>query len=429
MIRTSLRSRRGWALVMALLLLMVLGVLIPALVRLAQKDSKDTVSSAKKTTALQLAEAGQDRGAWKLRESDQIWTDATTGVPIPNYDDDTTFTDVPGGSYKIQIGTGPTPGTVMILAKGQTTGQTDVRAIKAVYTKGQVIGALSVNGALQYKPNLDVEWGPVVSFNSITQTPANYYPRKFSAGQIVGRDTVNDSNNGAMPANDWAHYDYAAFYDLGNAPTVDLAYYLNKAKATRMGTILQKGTGSGNASPDTSAGYPSGYYPSSTNPNGVKLQKGTGSGNLSFVCSTCVIYVEGNVNRFPSGTWLNVEALIVTGDSDLNAGGNAYTATIPNNAQDEYQYVPDGVNYWASNGWTNGGTKNLTDVGLHGFMYVGGNITNAGGGGTIVGGLFVNGSITTNTTTVYYDDAIVNGVKVANATIQRTSWDEVRVPW
>jgi hypothetical protein len=291
---------------------------------------------------------------------------------------------------------------------------------------------MSVNGALQYKPNLNIEWGPVITYSAITQSPANYYPRKFSAGAITGRDTVNDSMNGAMPSGDWAHYDYASFYDLGTAPTINLTYYLNLAKNSIV-PLLAKGTGSGNASPWTAGGFNSGYYPataqggSTGNSNGVKVEKGTGSGNYYFSSSTSVIYVEGDVQRWPSGTWVDSEAMIVTGNSDFNGGGNTYDATIPPAAQDEYRYSPDGVNYWASKGWTAGGTAHLTDVGMHGFLYVGGNVGNAGGGATMVGAIMVNGGVTTNTMTVYYDAAVTSNIKLSNAPIQRYSWDEIRV--
>jgi hypothetical protein len=422
------KSNGGMVLAAVILILLVLGILVPALVRSIHKESQDTVKSGKKTVALQMAEAGQDRGAWKLRESDDLWDQAAAGTPITDYNNDRTFTDVSGGEYKIQITTGTVVGTVVVISKGRATGTTDVRAIRAVYTKGITLGAISVNGAMDYRPNLGVEWGPVVTFTSITSNPPNKYPRKFSAGQITGRDTVNDSNNGAMPSGNWAAYDYAAFYDLGTPPVVDLDYYKTVAKNTIVATVLKKGTGSGDASPDTSGGFNSGYYPSSTNPNGVKIEKGTGAGNFTFTCSTCVIYIEGEVKRYPNGAFLNVEALVVTDDMDFNAGGTPYTTTIPNTASDEYQYVPDGVNYWTASGWANGAAVTV-DAGFHGFLYVGGNVDNAGGGSTMVGAMYINGEITTNTTTVYYDSSVTNNVKISNATVYRQSWDEVRVSW
>ena len=60
---------------------------------------------------------------------------------------------------------------------------------------------------------------------------------------------------------------------------------------------------------------------------------------------------------------------------------------------------------------------------------LGGNVGNAGGGSTLVGAIFVNGSITTNTTTVYYDSTVTSNIKLSNAVITRSSWDEIRTPW
>ena len=76
-----------------------------------------------------------------------------------------------------------------------------------------------------------------------------------------------------------------------------------------------------------------------------------------------------------------------------------------------------------------GPSVTLSDVGFHGFMYVGGDVENAGGGSTLVGAIFVNGTITTNTTTVYYDQSVTNNIKLTNATVSRSSWDEIRVSW
>lgn len=431
----SRRSESGVALVMALMILLVLGILVPSLILLQQKDVKDTVSSGRKTTSLQLAEAGQDRAAWKLRESDETFADAAAGTNLAGYNDDQTYTDVNGGQYKVNINPGPGVSQVTVIAKGKADGADDVRAIQAIYSKGSTIGAMSVNGALQYKPNLNIEWGPVVTFSNITQTPANRYPRKFASGSITGRDTANDSMNGALPSGNWADYDYVAFYDLGTAPTINLAHYLNKAKNSLVQPILKKGSGNGNASPWSDGGFPSGYYPataqggSSGNANGVKMEKGSGGGNFDFECATCTIYIEGEVKRWPSGTWVDAEAVIVTGDLDFNGGGHPYSVEIPDAAEEEYLFEPDGVNYWNSKGWNGGDTITLTDMGYHGFMYVGGDVGNAGGGANMVGAIFVNGEVTTNTMSVYYDAAVTTGIKMSNSQIIRMSWDEVRVPW
>src|SRR5262245_56208377 len=168
MIRRHDRGPSGFIVVTLVLVMTVLAIIIPALVLLVRKDSKDSVQTTKKTTALQVAEAGQDRAAWKLRESDIVWSSATAGYTITGYHNDTEHVDVPGGKYKILISTSADAGAVEVISKGKADGSDEVRAIKAKYSKAAVAGALSVVGGLEWKPNLIVEWGRVVSYNYIT---------------------------------------------------------------------------------------------------------------------------------------------------------------------------------------------------------------------------------------------------------------------
>src|ERR1041385_4131843 len=128
------RSERGMALSVVVLMLAVLAILIPLMVQWIQKEAKDTVRESKKTTSFHLAEVGQDRGAWKLRESDTVWSNAVAGLTLTNYDGSFEFVDVPGGSYKVQFTPGPGPAQVTILSKGKAANTTEVRAIRAVYT-------------------------------------------------------------------------------------------------------------------------------------------------------------------------------------------------------------------------------------------------------------------------------------------------------
>jgi len=110
---------RGFVLPGVLMILMLLLVFIPAFVWFIQKDTKATVAEVKKDKSLHLAEIGQDRGAWKLRESDTIWNNALGGTAVSNYDGTTEFTEVAGGRYKIQFSAGPGPGEVTVLSKGK----------------------------------------------------------------------------------------------------------------------------------------------------------------------------------------------------------------------------------------------------------------------------------------------------------------------
>lgn len=414
------RRTSGSVLVGILMALLLVGMIVPALVLRIQKESKDTVREKRKTTALQLAEAGQDRGAWKLRESGQVWLDALDGIVPSGYDGISEFTDVAGGRYKIHISSGPAPDEVTVVSKGRATDAEEVRAIEAVYSKSAYpVSALSVNSALTWKPNLRVHWGPVLTYGSIEASPGGLlFPRKFSAGQIVGRDVVNDADNGAMPGDEWDVYDYVAFYDLGVPPTIDLEYYRTQAKAMTgiepMKNAVQDPLGSGYFTPTTS--------------QGLTIERTSNPKDYILDCPTCVLFVEGAVNKFPNGAELQVKALVVMGDMDFNADDLNLTVDVPCEASLEYQH--SGLGTYFSDNWTDCDPANLTGVGMQGFLYVGEDMENAGGGATLHGALFLVGDIKVNTFTIYYDDAIAQSIETAGTgQLYRTSWDEIVTNW
>lgn len=435
-LKTNPRSCRseGFILPSVVLALTLLLIIVPMLILFIQKDSKDAQSLGKKNNSFQLAEAGQDRGAWKLRESDTVWTNAISSTTITGYNNDITYSDVAGGQYKILFAAGPAPGQVTVISKGLATGTNDVRAIEGVYSKGTIAGAMSVVGGLNWKDNLTVHWGPIVEYGSITAVPPTRYPRKYCAGSIKdsasGYDDSASAPNGAMPSGDWAAYDYASYYDLGNAPSIKLNDYRTLARNTCL-TELDATTGPGAAAHELGpTGCHSGYYTADVNiiPNA--------GGNFILTCSTCVIFTEGAVKSFPNNAWLDIRALLAIGDVDFNAKNTTYIATVPANAQDEYQYDPLGnlaagtaTKYWNDSGWVNGANFTLSNVGMHGFIYCGGDVKNAGGNTILVGALFVAGSLTVNTTTIYYDSVVAENILYENATISRVSWDETRTTW
>lgn len=412
--------------VVVLLCLTLLAIIVPALVMSIKTEAKNTVSEKLKTTSLHLAEVGQDRGAWKIRESDDVWETILADDPISGYDNDVEHEDVDGGVYKIDLSSGPGDDQVTVVSKGKANGSDQIRIIEAIYTKGVTLGAMSCSGAIDYKPNLVVHWGPVVSYTSIDKEPDQRYPRKFSAGQIVGYDTVNDNNNGALPGDNWSTYDYVAFYDMGVEPEIILDNYRQAAKDSVIPPLRRK-TGSSEAAHDTSQGWDSGYYTED-----IKIEEpGTGQTDYIFECSTCVIFVEGNISQFANGSYLNIRALLATGNVDYNSRTQVFTATVPASASDEYQHSSlQSPNYFSTTmGWTDGGTTNLADIGYHGFLYAGGNLTNAGGGACMVGAIFVGGSISVNQITVYYDESVAEDVEMGEMPITRSSWDEITGSW
>lgn len=414
-------NKKGGVLIGAVLALILVGLIVPALILRIQRESRDTNKEKKKTTALQLAEAGQDRGAWKLRESGDMWVDASSGVVISGYNDDLEYGDIQGGRYKIDISSGPSADQVTIISKGKATGETDIRAIRAIYSKDNntAIPALSVNSALNWRPNMRVHWGPVITYTSITHAPSEYYPRKYSAGQVTGRDTVNDATNGAMPGDNWGTYDYASFYDLGVPPEIKLQEYRDQAKALTgipaMKNAVQTPAGSGYFTPTTT--------------QGLDIEKTSNPKDYILNCPTCVLFIEGNVKKFPQATQLRVEALIITGNADFNADSMNLTVAVPCDASDEYQHSSL-TGWFAAQGWADCGTANLTGVGMQGFLYVGGDLDNGGGGAKLHGALFMVGDNKINTFTIYYSTSAAANVRTGGTgQMTRDSWDEITTSW
>jgi Tfp pilus assembly protein PilX len=431
----------GQVLVGAITALLIIAIFMPLIVKYVQQESRWAIKQRQTTNAFHLAEAGIDRGIWKLTESDQNWEDAKSGVAIAGYADDVEYADMSGGKYKIKFSSGPDDTKVTIIAKGRDSTTNEMRAIEAVYTKAAIQAGLNVEGGLQYKPNLHVHWGPVVTYTSIDQSPSDYYPRKFSKGQIVGRDTVNDSNN-------TDNVEYWAFYpDLGDAPEVDLDYYKSVAQKSQIPLTtnspkgrLEKNSGGNNLAVATPTG--SGYFLASQNSNsGLRFEKDGGGANYyEFKNSTSVIYIDNDTGGAiitdlqNGGAFVQLAALILAGNNhnlDINAQEGVVGATVPAAAGEEYMHSSLSSYNWP--GKTAPGAGNccytLSSLAAHGFVYVGGNVNNAGSNTQILGVLDVIGDVSVNTLYVYYDKEVANGIKVKGGSPRRVSWREIKTTW
>jgi len=312
--------------------------------------------------------------------------------------------------------------------------ESEVRTIEAVYSQGATLSAMSSIGAIDYMPTLIIHWGPVVSYTSIDFEPNQKYPRKYSAGQIKGYDEVNDNINGALPSGNWALYDYVAYYKLGNAPGVKLSDYETTARNNAV-PLLRTASGPPVAAPhDTSGGFDSGFYT-----DVAQIRPPTGGGSYDFDCSTCVIYIQcdnpvNDIVSFPNGAFIRLKALIIDCNLDYNGDGKAvFSATVPAKASEQYQHSSlQSPNFFSDPGemdWTDGDPATLNNVGFHGFMYVSGNMNNAGGTAKVVGSIYVAGKITLSSMEVYYDEDVAQNVEWSDAAIVRSSWDEIVASW
>jgi Tfp pilus assembly protein PilX len=437
-VRRRLRGESGQLLVAAVAALLIVSIFVPMIVQYLNRESRWAEKQKRTTNAFHLAEAGVDRGLWWLTEAEENWTAAKNGSALPAaYSDGVEHADVRGGVYKISIGSGPSSGEVTIRAKGRDTSTDEIRAVEAVYTKASINAGLTVDGGLTYRPNLHVHWGPVVNYTSIDQSPTDYFPRKYSKGPITGRDTVNDSVN-------TDNVEYWAFNpDLGDPPQIDFDYYKTKAQNSQVPLASVSPSGNininmGGSTPAVASPAGSGYFLASQNSNkGLKFVKsGGGSNHYKFASSTSVIYIDNDYSGAiitdlqNGGCFLQVEALILAGanhQADINAQEGVVVATVPAAAQTEYMHASAAAT-WA--GFAPAGSNYTLDkLAVHGFMYVGGNVTNAGSNTQILGALDVHGNVNVNTLNVYYDPKVAENIKLKAGSPRRISWKEVKVPW
>ena len=140
-------NKRGQILPVVMVTLVVLTIIIAGLISWIQNDSRNSVKEQKSTSAENLAEAGIDRGTWKLQSSTSTWATAVAGTVITGYNFDTTYTDIPGGSYRIKFATGSLVNglsTISITAEGRDSLNRELRAINTVVEDQTVYSAISV---------------------------------------------------------------------------------------------------------------------------------------------------------------------------------------------------------------------------------------------------------------------------------------------
>jgi hypothetical protein len=418
-------NQKGQTLVMIMGIVVVFMICIPPIIYMVQHEAKWTVKQKKTTSAFQASEAGIDRALWKLNEASSNWNSVVNGTPIPGYTGLATYdfyADAAGtnriGQYKVLITTSQMPGEILVQAKGRDSMSDEVRAIEVVLTRNAINGSLNVDSGITWKPNMIVHWGPVVTFTSIDMAPSQWYPRKYSKGQIVGRDTAASAPNSDEK-------EYWAFEDLGNPPQIDLAYYKELAKKSQIptssgGGTIRKATGSSQAVA-TPAG--SGYFRAADNGSKIRF-----FGSYDFRNSTSVIYVEGAGMDFANASFLDVQAALAEGNVDFNAGSTVYVASVPATAGTEYVKQKEMAAGYTFPG-EGSATYSIASCGMHGFLYCGGALNNAGGNSVMVGAAKVIGDVTMNTFTIYYDAAVAGNIRLSSTGFRRKSWREIHTSW
>ncbi|PKN01394.1 MAG: hypothetical protein CVU77_05510 [Elusimicrobia bacterium HGW-Elusimicrobia-1] len=422
-------GEKGQMLVPILAILVILGIMLPLFVIWVEREAVWTVKEQKSVTAFNLAEAGLERGLWTIKISTSNWTQIKNGTPLDGYHFDSVYDDIIGGQYRIRITSGPLENEITIVSEGRTIQPPENRALKAIYARKAFDNAISVDGAMQWKPGLIVHWGPVVSYSAITQAPADWYPRKVSKGRIVGRDTNPDPLNSD-------NVEYWAYEDLGSPPVIDVDYYINVASFSRIsvdtgtGEILKKvGAAKAVANPPGS-----GIFLAAANSGGIRIKRQGGVGNkYDFRSSTSVIYTDGTLS-VDSDVFLQLLALVGMGNVNFDAQGVNFTAYVPPGAELEYvkkkQVTPAYVYPGEATGSYVIGSQSpsIRPCGMRGFLYCGGQLGNAGNS-SILGSVYVKDDITMNNFTVFYDTGVAYGVQLSETPMEIKSWQEVKTTW
>ena len=410
-------SRSGFALVVVIMLVAILAVMVPAMVQWTMEEGRASTRQKASTKTFHLAEAALDRGYWKLLESQANWT-ATSSGTISGYNFDKNYADISGGEYAIQISSYPGDAEKRIVegvGKDASTGE--VRRIRAVYANaGAVTTAIKAKKTVTVGAAVRVHWGPVMSGTSIT-TGGRTFPRFYSAGNISPQDT-----DGAGGVNS-DYRQWWSYYQVPEMPPIDLDFY--QSSAANSGTP-----------PNSKCG--TSYY--STTGRTFKGCQDT-SGKPYFIMGD-VNFSAGSGGNYIVGTVIVMGNLSISGNG---GGSGSYNAQIPPLAWKEYRNQWDQYQLYDSaapatyddavlENYTAGSSAvyPLTNVLLHGFVYVGGSQGLTGGGNAVVHGAMVtanDATVGTSNFDLYYDGNVAAAVRMTNLSLSRESWDEVSPVW
>lgn len=455
-------SPRGQVLPTVIALLTVMTIMAYGLVKWLQHDMMWSVKQSKGMSAVNLAESGLDRGQWKLQSTTTTWESASNGVAIAGYNFDTTYRDIPGGTYRIRFSTAAN-NSITIVSEGRDDSTREVRALSAVYRNQTIYSPLMAGGNVTWAKGLIVFWGAILAQGNITLMDdvvgGIYYPRKFAKSVVTGSATYpRDTNGLTTPNTDNVEW-WSQYTGVPDVPVLDFAALRSSAAAT--GTLniygcrsTQGGAGSlahatrwdirGSC---TSSGLHTTHFGNPwSHSKSARLNPNT----------DYVWYWDGDVVLSGASTTNQSCGLrgivIVRGNLTIDTPGEfRYTGHVPSNAWEEHQKFTSTTNdtsatrqYPADTGFHStastfqfgtdtfgvpglGAGPYINTVGIKGFTYVGGNLT-------ILkyldfhGAVWVNGAVTasggslSNSCGIFYDDTLE--VPALNVILTRTSWKE-----
>ncbi len=412
-------GRHGQILPGAIALLVILAVMVPAIVYWVQRENVFASKQSHNTTAFHLAEAGVEKAYLFVSLSTITWNSIQAGNSQADYRFDKAYTDVTGGTYAINVSSGPAIQQVTIITVGRDRYGKETRAIRAVYSN-TILGdtAIFSGQGVQIGGGVTIEWGAVMSPYTIDANSKNH-PQFWSASQITTKDTSPNPPNCDSPN---CHQWHSFQANLPASPMLDFDFYRSSAIAT--------------AGCPVAGTTPSGCYYNGnvTGWNGTTASKTIFiDGDLSVTSPgmfhTGTMIVMGNVN-LPNGVW----------------GNGTVTMSVPSKAWKQYG------NDWAAYQAYDGGapaafpgldatyapvglTKVSTKIAANGFLYVGGNFNNGGGGGgnsDVYGVLYSVGTTTitaSSPVTFYYNGNATSNLVTTNVSLTRFSWQDETRGW
>lgn len=455
--RSHRRRDRGQVLIGVILLMVLVSLLVPTMVEWIRQDTRASVKDQKSTLAFNLAEAGIDRGVWRLKSSTTSWFNAVLGVVTTGYNLDVSYDDIPGGFYRVRFSSGPSSNQVTLFAEGRDSMRKETRAIQAVYSNSALPGPLLTSGVVTHSGALEIHWGPILAQNNINisgNAATEYFPRKFSKQVVQGTmGQPRDTNGLTAPNTD--NVEWWSDYDVPDLPLLDFATL--RASAAANGTLNYY---NGSASSHTMTGYSGGThgncYRAGTfsphpNPHSTHFLDSNhhplSKNNLIWYWDGDVVFVGGFAphNMGLYGT------VIVRGNLTIETEDSySFAAPVPTEAWREYARI--GTSQWdtattnqypadtglqsnaatfniGSQTWTGGPPAAFTDVGFRGFVYVGGNFTIiANAKADFNGVIWVNGNFTnanvSERSLLFYDQTLGANLPVLNVVLTRQSWQE-----
>lgn len=461
-------NERGFALVTAIVMMLVLAILTPALVFLVQSESRWTLKQKRTNTAYYAAEAGVERALWMLRSSSSTYDAIINNGTVPSgYRLDKIYTDSGVGSYQIGLSSTSVSKEVRVEAFGRDEKAVEFRRIEVLLRKDAVVAAI-------YAPNITsagsakIFWGPLMSKgNIVLQGSANeLYPRKFARGSITstgGGYASRDSNSSQLNTDGLEWWSYNEPPGVPDTPAVDLDYYRAQSKAAT-------GCPAGGTSCTPAGNVTCCYYTTNQNFDNVQSTynkvyffeqdaKFTGSKHLRghlIVMDELDMMGSGQAGNdygeyiptvpvsaykeYQKNTPKNGDDCRSTGAGNLGGGGNGSSddANYDNGSAAErddvscHQYPGDhGLasteTYRFGSGCIahgNDGGASTEKISFKGLIYVNGN-TSLNGSVSIHGALVsASGAFTgSGSFTMFYDDNL--DVKMTNSNFTITSWKEL----